>query len=77
MGLFSGGTFLGGGMGAAITGAWLNARQSASSDAINPFYTGDAIPWSDGFLAVIVMVTVALVIAVTIPFDRPGDATFS
>ena len=77
MGMFSGGTFLGGGMGAAITGAWLNARQDAHTDAINPFYGGDAIPWSDGFLAVIVMVTIALVIAVTIPFDRPGDDTFS
>ena len=76
MGMFSGGTFLGGGMGAAITGAWLTARQSANSDAINPFYDGDAMPWSDGFLAVIVMVTLALIIAVTITFDRPGDGTF-
>jgi MFS transporter, DHA2 family, metal-tetracycline-proton antiporter len=77
MGLFSGAAFLGGGVGAAITGAWLNARQTADAGALNPLYTGDAIPWSDGFLAVIVMVALALVLAVTIPFDRPGDSTFA
>ena len=72
MGLFSGGTFLGGGMGAAITGAWLNARQDADTEALNPLYTGEAMAWSDGFLAVIAMVSVALLIAATIRFDRPS-----
>lgn len=72
MGLFSGATFLGGGMGAGITGAWLNARQEAGDDALNPAYAGEAMPWSDGFLAVIVMVAVALLIAATVRFDRPS-----
>lgn len=72
MGLFSGGTFLGGGMGAAITGAWLNARQDADAEALNPLYAGEAMAWSDGFLVVIAMVTIALGIASSIRFDRPS-----
>jgi DHA2 family metal-tetracycline-proton antiporter-like MFS transporter len=63
MGLLTGGNFMGGGIGAAVTGAWLNARQGADGDAINPFYTGDGAAWSDGFLAVVVMVGLALAIA--------------
>lgn len=66
MGLFSGATFMGGGIGAAIIGAWLNARQDANAGALNPLYSGDANAWSDAFLAVIAMVLIALLIVVSL-----------
>jgi MFS transporter, DHA2 family, metal-tetracycline-proton antiporter len=71
MGLFSGSSFMGGGIGAAITGAWLNARQDANAPALNPFYNGDAGPWSDAFLAVVVMVMIALAIATAVRLSPP------
>lgn len=71
MGLVSGGVFLGGGMGAAITGAWLNARQNADASAINPLYIGDAAAWSDGFLGIAVMSAIALVLAASTRFTAP------
>lgn len=64
MGLFSGAAFMGGGIGAAVTGAWLNARQDANTGALNPFFTGEANAWSDAFLAVVAMLIVALLIVV-------------
>lgn len=74
MGLSSGSAFMGGGIGAAITGAWLNARQDANSSALNPFYRGDAGPWSDAFLAVALMLVISLAIAFTVRVARPAPA---
>lgn len=66
MGLFSGISFLGGGIGAAITGTWLSARLRADAGALNPFYAGEAGPWSDAFAAAVVMGAISLLLAVRI-----------
>lgn len=70
LGLMSGSAFMGGGIGAAITSVWLNTRQDADAGALNPFYTGDANAWSDGFLPVVAMILIALAIARTVRLDR-------
>lgn len=52
MGIYQSLFYLGGGTGAAVTGALLAARQTAGAGALNPLHQfGDAAPFSDVFLA--------------------------
>ncbi len=60
MGLFSGFTFMGGGIGAAVIGAWIAARERANGDALNPFHDGDGAVWSDAYLLVAAIAAIAL-----------------
>ena len=71
MGLYQAFFFLGGGIGAALTAALLAARREGSSAAFNPFYSLDAAPFSDVFLALAVIVVVALLAALGV---RSRDA---
>lgn len=50
LGIQQGIFFLGGGTGPAIIGAFLAARRQGGEEALNPFYTLDAAPFSDAFL---------------------------
>jgi len=61
MGIFQGLLFLGGGTGPALIGAFLASRQEAGGTAINPMYTLDAAPFSDAFLAMVMVLLVALI----------------
>ena len=61
LGIYQGVFFLGGGTGPALVGALLAARREGGSGAINPFYTLDAAPFSDAFLALTFAVVLALV----------------
>lgn len=63
LGLFAGAFFLGSGAGPAFMGALLAARQEAVSPALNPFYTLDAAPFSDVFLATVLALLIALAAA--------------
>jgi DHA2 family metal-tetracycline-proton antiporter-like MFS transporter/DHA2 family florfenicol/chloramphenicol resistance protein-like MFS transporter len=69
MGIFAGAFFLGAGTGPALIGAFLAAREEASSEAINPLYTLDAAPFSDAFLAMVLALIVALVAALGLQRD--------
>jgi EmrB/QacA subfamily drug resistance transporter len=71
MGLFSGFTFLGSGIGAAVIGAWLGARERAGAGAINPLYGGNGDAWSDAYLLVMVIAAIALILASTIRAGAP------
>ena len=51
IGIFQGLLFLGGGVGPALAGAFLAAREAAGAVAINPLYALDAAAFSDVFLA--------------------------
>ena len=60
LGVYQGAFFLGGGTGPALIGAFLTARIGAASDAINPLYVLDEAPFSDAFLAIAVILVLAL-----------------
>jgi DHA2 family metal-tetracycline-proton antiporter-like MFS transporter/DHA2 family florfenicol/chloramphenicol resistance protein-like MFS transporter len=77
MGLFSGFTFLGSGIGAAIIGAWLGARERAGSAAINPLYGGDGNQWSDAYLMGVMMAAIGLVLASRIRAQTPRTGSGS
>jgi DHA2 family metal-tetracycline-proton antiporter-like MFS transporter/DHA2 family florfenicol/chloramphenicol resistance protein-like MFS transporter len=63
MGIFQGLLFLGGGTGPALIGAFLAAREAAGFSAINPLYALDAAPFSDAFLAIALVLALALLAA--------------
>ena len=63
MGIFQGLLFLGGGTGPALIGAFLAAREEGSFSAINPFYALNTAPFSDAFLAIALVLALALVAA--------------
>jgi len=67
MGLYQGTGFLMGAAGPAITGALLAARQEAHSSAWNPAYRLQAVPFSDVFLALLLLLLVALMAARRLP----------
>jgi DHA2 family metal-tetracycline-proton antiporter-like MFS transporter len=60
LGIFNGLFFLGGGTGPAVVGAFLSARREADADALDPFYTLHAAPFSDAFLLLVVALLIAL-----------------
>lgn len=72
MGLFAGTNFLGGGIGTALTGAWLSSRLRTDAGALNPFYSGDAGPWSDAFALTVVMAAISLLLSLSIRSGRPA-----
>jgi DHA2 family metal-tetracycline-proton antiporter-like MFS transporter/DHA2 family florfenicol/chloramphenicol resistance protein-like MFS transporter len=59
LGIYQSLFFLGGGTGPAIVGAFLAARRESGAQALNPFYTLDAAPFSDAFL----LLSLALLLA--------------
>jgi DHA2 family metal-tetracycline-proton antiporter-like MFS transporter len=59
LGIQQGIFFLGGGTGPAVVGAFLAARREGATQALNPFYTLDAAPFSDAFL----LLSLALLLA--------------
>lgn len=61
LGIFQGAFFLGGGVGPAIVGAFLAARQDAGSGALNPLYPLSAPAFSDAFLAISASLAISLV----------------
>lgn len=63
MGIYQGIFFLGGATGPALIGAFLAARRAAASEALNPLYGLDAIPFSDAFLAISLVLALAVVAA--------------
>ena len=67
LGIFNGLFFLGGGTGPAVVGAFLAARTEAGAQAIDPFYTLGAAPFSDAFLLLAVALLIALVASLGIP----------
>jgi MFS transporter, DHA2 family, metal-tetracycline-proton antiporter len=60
LGIFNGLFFLGGGTGPAVVGAFLSARREADADALDPFYSLHAAPFSDAFLLLVVALLIAL-----------------
>lgn len=62
MGLFAGAFFLGGGSGAALSGAILAAREGVAG-AINPLHAASAVAYSDAFLAAAAAALVAAIAA--------------
>lgn len=73
LGIFQGVFFLGGGVGPALIGALLVAREEAAADAINPLYALGAAPFSDAFLAMAVAVILALVATLGLRSRAGGD----
>ncbi|PSL08079.1 DHA2 family metal-tetracycline-proton antiporter-like MFS transporter/DHA2 family florfenicol/chloramphenicol resistance protein-like MFS transporter [Haloactinopolyspora alba] len=63
VGIFQGAQFLGAGAGPALFGAVLSARQAGGQDAVNPLYTNVAPAYSDTFLALTLVVLLAMVAA--------------
>jgi DHA2 family metal-tetracycline-proton antiporter-like MFS transporter len=63
MGIFQGLLFLGGGTGPALIGAFLAAREEAGFSAINPLYALNTAPFSDAFLAIALVLVLALMAA--------------
>jgi DHA2 family metal-tetracycline-proton antiporter-like MFS transporter len=61
MGLVTGISFLGGGAGAALIGAFLAARQSFDVPALLPYYAYNAPPFSDSFLAIMPIVAIGII----------------
>src|SRR5690606_18937198 len=61
MGLVTGISFLGGGAGAALIGAFLAARQSFDAPALLPYYAYNAPPFSDSFLAIMPIVAIGII----------------
>ena len=74
MGLQTGASFLGGGVGVAVVSALLTARQEAASGAINPFYGFEAAPYADAYLAILVTLLLALGLAASLPVRSAGPA---
>lgn len=69
VGIFQGSLYLGAGIGAGMVGALLSARRDAVR-AWNPFYTLEAISYSDAFLAATVTLIIALIAAYGLKRDR-------
>jgi DHA2 family metal-tetracycline-proton antiporter-like MFS transporter/DHA2 family florfenicol/chloramphenicol resistance protein-like MFS transporter len=64
LGILQGAQFLGAGAGPALFGVLVTARQQGGSGAINPLYTGhEGAAFSDAFLAMAVVVVLALIVA--------------
>ncbi|MDX3108794.1 MFS transporter [Nonomuraea angiospora] len=64
LGILQGAQFLGAGTGPALLGVLVSARQQTGTDAFNPFHTGqDGAAYSDVFLAMAVIVALAVVAA--------------
>ncbi|MEV0704100.1 MFS transporter [Saccharopolyspora sp. NPDC050389] len=64
LGILQGAQFLGAGTGPALFGVLVTARLQSGSSAINPFYGGnDGAAYSDAFLAMAVVVVLALIVA--------------
>ncbi len=74
LGIFNGLFFLGGGTGPAVLGAFLAARREAGAEAIDPFYTLGAAPFSDAFLLLVVALLIALVASLGIPSGKRARA---
>jgi MFS transporter, DHA2 family, metal-tetracycline-proton antiporter len=76
IGIFQGLLFLGGGMGPALTGAFLAAREAAGAGAINPLYALEAAAFSDVFLVLGITLVVALIAATGLraSIDASGGA---
>jgi MFS transporter, DHA2 family, metal-tetracycline-proton antiporter len=73
LGVFQGLFFLGGAAGPAVIGAFLAARKEAGSGAINPFYALNAAPFSDAFLAIVLVLILALAAALELRSGIKGD----
>ncbi|TMR90957.1 MFS transporter [Nonomuraea basaltis] len=64
LGILQGAQFLGAGTGPALFGVLVTARQQSGSGAINPLYPGhEGAAFSDTFLAMAVVVVLALIVA--------------
>jgi DHA2 family metal-tetracycline-proton antiporter-like MFS transporter len=74
LGIFNGLFFLGGGTGPAVVGAFLAARREAGAEAIDPFYTLGAAPFSDAFLVLVVALLIALLASLGIPSGKRARA---
>jgi MFS transporter, DHA2 family, metal-tetracycline-proton antiporter len=74
LGIFNGLFFLGGGTGPAVVGAFLAARREAGAEAIDPFYTLGAAPFSDAFLLLVVALLIALLASLGIPSGKRARA---
>jgi DHA2 family metal-tetracycline-proton antiporter-like MFS transporter/DHA2 family florfenicol/chloramphenicol resistance protein-like MFS transporter len=70
LGIQQGIFFLGGGTGPAVVGAFLAARRQSGADALNPFYTLGAAPFSDAFL----VLSLALLLAFAAFFGLSSGA---
>ncbi|MCI2423752.1 MFS transporter [Saccharopolyspora sp. K220] len=72
LGILQGAQFLGAGTGPALVGVLVAARQQSGSGAINPLYPGhEGAAYSDAFLAMAVVVVLALLVAFRM---RPATA---
>ncbi|MET9248679.1 MFS transporter [Nonomuraea sp. NPDC003709] len=70
LGILQGAQFLGAGTGPALLGVLVTARQQTVTDAFNPLHTGqDGAAYSDVFLAMAVIVVLAVIAAFRM---RPG-----
>jgi MFS transporter, DHA2 family, metal-tetracycline-proton antiporter len=74
LGIFNGLFFLGGGTGPAVVGAFLAARREAGAEAIDPFYSLGAAPFSDAFLLLVVALLIALIASLGIPGGKSAQA---
>jgi DHA2 family metal-tetracycline-proton antiporter-like MFS transporter len=74
LGIFNGLFFLGGATGPAVVGAFLAARREAGAEAIDPFYTLGAAPFSDAFLLLVVALLIALIASLGIPSGKKARA---
>lgn len=63
IGIFQGAQFLGAGTGPAVFGALLSVRQAVGHDAVSPLHTGAAAAFSDAFLALAGLTSVAFLAA--------------
>jgi DHA2 family metal-tetracycline-proton antiporter-like MFS transporter len=64
LGILQGAQFLGAGTGPALFGVLVTARQQSGNDAVNPLYPGhEGAAFSDAFLAMAVVVVLALIVA--------------
>ncbi|WP_431924929.1 MFS transporter [Nonomuraea jabiensis] len=64
LGILQGAQFLGAGTGPALLGVLVTARQQTGTDAFNPLYAGqDGAAYSDAFLAMAVIVVLAVIAA--------------
>jgi DHA2 family metal-tetracycline-proton antiporter-like MFS transporter/DHA2 family florfenicol/chloramphenicol resistance protein-like MFS transporter len=60
LGIYQGLFFLGGGIGPAVVGAFLAARREGGAQALNPFYSLEAAPFSDALLLLSLALLLAL-----------------
>lgn len=76
LGIYQGAFFLGGGTGAAVTGAVLSARSGAGdgAPAWNPLHSGAAAAYSDTLLVVAAVLVVTVVLALRLPGGPSASA---